>query len=504
MKKIILSSLLVLSGILSAFAAGPVDRNPLKGSLSPNLKCTGEKYETGTVVPYSYYLSPLAKQDSCAVYVLLEMDKSFSSVLEPMFQEKLIPEGIVIYVNPGTLEYQGDKDRSRWLRAEEFDQNGPEFCNLIIEEMIPAAVRDAGVVISKDPDKHFIHGGSSGGYLCWNALWYRNDFFHRGFLSSPTFSAMRGGEEPMVLVRKTEPRPIRAFITAGTVEPDYFFGDSFYAACNAADALEFAGYDVRFEIYAQGTHSYNRSDPDTWRRMMEWVFAPDKVTVPRRCVRFASIVPENSSWQMVSEVETPSHLSLKAGGVSYEVRKGKLKVKSPSRKAFVGKELQNISSIAFSSDMWRLYVADASRRFIYACTLDTLGVPCSMYKLAPLHLAHDCKTIGGLDICVSSDDRVFVATELGVQSICSFGLTDIILPLPGDVPAIRVWMVEDWLYAESSEGSVYRRQLNVSAHDGESPSTPSDRGYNDKFNYSRPHFKEMFNKYSKGEVLLEY
>lgn len=476
----------------------------LKGILSPDLKYTGEKYECGTVIPYSYYLSPMAKQDSCAVYVLLEMKKSFSSVLEPMFEEKLIPDGIVIYVSSGTLPYQGDKERSRWMRAEELDQNGPEFCNLIIEELIPAVVKDAGVVISGDPDKHFIHGGSSGGYLCWNALWYRNDFFHRGFLSSPTFSALRGGEEPMVLVRKTEPRPIRAFITAGTTEPDYFFGDSFYAACNSVDALRFAGYDVGFEMYAQGTHSYNRTDPGTWRRMMEWVFATEKVTVPRRSVRFSSIVPESSSWQPVSGVDAPSHLKLEAGGVSYAVRRGRLKVKSPSCRPFVGKELKNISSIAFSSDMWRLYAADASRRFIYAYTLDSLGVPCSMYKLAPLHLAHDCRTIGGMDMCVSSDDRVFVATELGVQSICSFGLTDIILPLPGDVPAVRVWMIEDWLYAESSEGKVYRRQLNVSAHDGKTPSKPSDRGYNDKFNYSRPHFKEQFEKYSKGEILTDY
>lgn len=495
------SFIIFISLFCSLLASAEPD---LKGFISDDLKFTGEKYESASVVPYSFYVSPNAGQDSCAVYVLLSMKKSFSSVLEPMFQEKLIPEGIVVYVNPGTLEYQGDKDKSRWMRAEEYDQNGPEFCNLIIEEIIPSVAKEAGVVLSKDPDKHFIHGGSSGGYLSWNALWYRNDYFHRGFLSSPTFSAIRGGEEPMVLARKTEPRPIKAFITVGTIEPDYYFGDSFYAACNSVDALNYAGYDIKFEMYAQGTHCYNRTNPETWRRVMEWVFATDKVTVPRRSIRLSTIIPENSSWESVSGIEAPRHQKLEAGCVSYKVRKGKLKIKSHSRRIPTGDEFNDISAIAFSSDMWRLYIADASRRFIYAYTLDSLGTPCGLYKLAPLHLAHDCRTIGGLDMCVSSDDRVFVATELGIQSIRSFGLTDIILPLPGDVPAVKVWMVENWLYTESAEGNIYRRLLKVSAHDGKTQAKASDEVYNDGVNYSRPHFKEMFEKYTKGEILTDY
>jgi len=478
----------------------------LDGTVSPQLQHKGMKYEKGTIVPYSYYLSPGARADSCAVYVLLELDVNFSSVLEPLFKEKVIPEGIVLYVYPGTLysTMSGNPEQKRWLRAEEFDQNGPEFVNLIVEEILPSAAAEAGIVVSRNPDRHFIHGGSSGGYLTWNALWYRNDFFHRGFLSSPTFSAMRGGEEPMVLVRKTEPRPIRAYITSGTIEPDYFFGDSYYVACNAADALHYAGYDVEFELYAQGTHCFNRYDAETWRKVMKWVFEPEKVVVPRRSVRFSSLVPDGSVWQDAGLVNLPIHTVSRNSRAVYEMKRGKLKIKSLVNRKTQVLDLDNVSSIAFSSDLWRLYVADVSRRFIYAYSLDSFGLPVSKYALAPLHLPHDCRNIGGKDLCVSSDDRVFVATELGVQSICSFGLTDIILPLPQDAPADAVWLADGWLYARSVDGKVYKRTVKTTAHDGKTSSTPSEQNYADGFDYSRPHLENEFNRYQKGEVLKAY
>ena len=83
-----------------------------------------------------------------------------------------------------------------------------------------------------------------------NSFPHGNEFLHLpAFLSSPTFSAMRGGEEAMVIARKTETKPIKLYITCGTEEPDYYFGSSLQAAQNAASALEFAGYDFRFDLH---------------------------------------------------------------------------------------------------------------------------------------------------------------------------------------------------------------------------------------------------------------
>lgn len=498
----------IIAAVMLCFAHY-ADAQDLQGVLSRSFDHKGVNYEKGSTVSYFYYVSPEAEKDSCALYVLFERKPGFIPVIESLILEGVMPEGITISVSSGYIKSDYDDSLYRKLRPEEFDQNGPDFANLVVEEIIPKAIADAGVAVSTDPDKHFVMGRSSGGHLAWNALWYRNDFFHRGFLSSPTFSAMRGGEESMVLARKTEPRPIQVFITSGTVEPDYYFGDSFYAACNAADALKYAGYDVEFELYPKGGHCCNSEDYETWKRAMTWMFSKDKVIVPGRSERFLSVVPEGSAWEEAAVTAMPAHRSLKTEKAIYSVRKGKLKVAPAKGKSMVLDDLSDISAIGMSSDMWRLYVADKSRRFIYTYYLDSLGMPDFQYKLAPLHLAHDCRIIGGTDLCVTTDDRVFVATELGVQGIRSYGLTDIILPLPGDVPASKVWMEEDWLYAQSKDGVTFRRKVKATAHDGMTQVNPLDVNadsanyYDEGCRKQRPHFKTIFSKFETGKSIIK-
>ena len=92
-----------------------------------------------------------------------------------------------------------------------------------------------------------------------------------------------------------------------------------------------------------------------------------------------------------------------------------------------------------------------------------------------------------MDLCVAADDRVFVATELGVQGIVSFGLNDLILPLPNDLPADKVRMEGNLLYAASGD-KIFRRPLAISAPaDDGKPLPPKTAGYSDGFDYSRPH-----------------
>ena len=79
------------------------------------------------------------------------------------------------------------------------------------------------------------------GIAAWNACWYRNDWFRRSYCNSPTFSDMRGGNQLMSLVRKCETRPIRTYLTVGTAESAYSFGDSFFVTEDAAEALRNRG-----------------------------------------------------------------------------------------------------------------------------------------------------------------------------------------------------------------------------------------------------------------------
>ena len=82
---------------------------------------------------------------------------------------------------------------------------------------------------------------------------------HSAVSSAPSapYVGMRGGEQYYVLVRKTEPKPLRIFMQDGVHDewpggPE--MGDWWMSNQTMNRALEFAGYDVR-HIWGAGTHN---------------------------------------------------------------------------------------------------------------------------------------------------------------------------------------------------------------------------------------------------------
>ena len=469
----------------------------LTGRSLDGLEYTGHVFEPGTKFRYAIYLPRQASgKRELALYVLLEYDsKEISPILEGFIEEGIMPAGMFLFVNPGTLPASRKGGISRGMRAEEFDQSGREFPNFLVDELIPTAAKAAGVTLSASPDRHLITGGSSGGMCAWNAAWFRNDYFRRGFLSSPTFSAIRGGEEPMVLLRKTESRPIRIYMTVGTIEPDYFFGSSFYAACNARDAFQFAKYDLKFELFPNEGHCCRRSDPQLLRRVMQFLWNNWKTEPVRTLgnqIRINQILEQGSAWEETKDAFPSKTLPQNEHG-AYSFDKTRIYLAVPGKeKTVVADGFSDISGIAVSSDRWRVTIADRGRRFLYAMSILPDGTLGQLYKLAPLHLAHDCRTIGASDLCVDTSDRVYAATELGIQGVVSFGLTDLILPLPGDLPVDRVAFggsEKNMLYAASGN-RVFKRKMRVRAQDPSVQTSPTTPGYGDGFDYSIPHLPQ--------------
>ena len=152
-------------------------------------KCsiTGNKFDRGSYFEVDIYtVKPDAEANELALYVLLEHSfDTMSVLLKQLMLEELIPFGVVVFIRPGVLNPSISTGTSRNMRAVEFDQYGPDFSNFLVEELVPEVCRITGETLSSNPDMHFICGGSSGGMAAWNAVWFRNDYFRRAFLSSP-------------------------------------------------------------------------------------------------------------------------------------------------------------------------------------------------------------------------------------------------------------------------------------------------------------------------------
>ena len=392
----------------------------------------GRRHHQGSTVPFRAWAPEAVKADA-ALYLLLELNGDRGELrtsLESMMASGVIPPGLVVCTTPGVQYATQPGGKTQYMRAVEYDRVGRDFADFLVEEFVPAAAAKASVRIDPSPERHFIAGCSSGGLAAWNAAWYRNDYFRRTFLSSPTFSAIAGGEEPMVVLRKCETRPIKVYLTVGTREPDYYFGDSYYAAMNAAGALKFAGYDFRFELFPQEGHGARRESPALWERMMPYLFEGWKTNAAARALgnppRVKALVADDSKWE-----ECPFQMP-------------------PARRE------------AKSVDGWRVFTVSHDERGVVSEAIRPDGSRCNRTRLSPLHLAWNATKVGGTAIATLSDGRLLVATELGVQGVLPFGITDIVLPLPNDMPADNLTVVGTTLYVASGR-RVFRRELKTPA-----------------------------------------
>ena len=427
-------------GACAALAAVGSLRADVKGNV------VGRTCHRGSVVPYRAWVAPGAESNA-AVYALLELDGDKAPLrpsLEAMMADGRIPPGLVICTTPGVQYATQPGGDTQWMRAMEYDRLGRDFPDFLVEDLVPAVAAQLNVTVDAAPERHFIAGCSSGGMAAWNAVWYRNDFFRRVFLSSPTFSAIAGGEEPMVVLRKCETRPMRVYITAGTQEPDYYFGDSYYAAMNAIGALKFAGYDFRSEVFAHEGHGAHRGDPALWERMLPYLFGGWREGAAAKPLgnppRVKALLGDDAGWRECDFAMPP-----------------------PRREAR-------------SVDGWRVFSVAPDERGVVSEAVRPDGTRCNRTRLAPLHLAWNATRVGGTAVAALADGRLLVATELGVQGVVPFGVTDLILPLPDDLPADNLTVVGDRLYVASGS-RVFGRKLKLPAADSTKRVKPTAPGY---------------------------
>ena len=167
---------------------------------------------------------------------------------------------IGVGITPGVVSSPLSDANPRFDRSFELDSMTDRFPRFVIEEVLPAVEKHStpdgrAIYLSRDPNDRGAAGGSTGGIAAFNLAWQRPDSFRRVFSAIGTFVGMRGGERYYVLVRKTEPKPLRVFLEDGVHDvciPE--IGDWWMSNQTMARALGFAGYAVN-HAWGAGTHS---------------------------------------------------------------------------------------------------------------------------------------------------------------------------------------------------------------------------------------------------------
>ena len=178
---------------------------------------------------------------------------------------------VAVFVMPGARNGVPASERARRdTRSIEYDSLKPDYARFLDEDVLPLAEETVGRPFDADPARRAVCGISSGGICAFNAAWHRPDLFGRVISHCGSFTAIRGGHNFPYLVRSTPRKPLRVFLQSGENDADIIFGSWPLANREMAAALDFAGYDHRFEF---GTGGHNlRHGGALFADTLRWLF----------------------------------------------------------------------------------------------------------------------------------------------------------------------------------------------------------------------------------------
>jgi sugar lactone lactonase YvrE/enterochelin esterase-like enzyme len=225
-------------------------------------------------------------------------------VFDNLINRKEIPPIVGVFVMHGRVKAPTSDALDRMNRSVEYDSVSGDYASFLLDEMLPFVAKTHGLNLSADPNDRAIAGNSSGAIAAFAAAWQRPDAFRRVFSAIGTYVGLRGGNELPLMIRKTEPKPIRIFIQDGRSDLNNYTGSWFIANQDMVAALEFAGYDVRHE-WGDGEHNSRHATaifPDVLRWLWRDYPAPIKANPEGKSRQdvFQTVIA-GEDWQLVSD-----------------------------------------------------------------------------------------------------------------------------------------------------------------------------------------------------------
>ena len=247
-------------------------------------KYTSKKYFPSTSRTFRIYVPEQYKgTEPASLFLGFDGVKcNAPNVFDTLIAQGKMPVTIGVFLSPGTIT-DGKGHVLRYNRSNEFDMTDDRLAKFIEEELLPEVEKmrtpdQRQIRLSREGKKNLIFGSSSGGIAAFVAAWQRPDLFGRVFSAIGTFVPMRGGQNMQVMVRKTEPKPLRVFLQDGSNDAwNPLFGSWYEANRMMASALQFSGYQCAFD-WSDGEHNGKRAG-EIFSKVMEWLWQgwPDEI-----------------------------------------------------------------------------------------------------------------------------------------------------------------------------------------------------------------------------------
>jgi enterochelin esterase-like enzyme len=191
-------------------------------------------------------------------------------VFDNLIHRGEMPVTVGVFINPGDVPVDGKRNPRASNRSFEYDTLSNQYVRFLLEEMLPAAEKQANVRLRTDPASRAIGGASSGGICSWTAAWERPDQFGKVWSAVGSFQNIRGGDRYPGIIRKTAKKPIRICFQDGDHDLDNEHGNWWLGNQQMEKALLFKGYDNKF-ITGHGGHN-NKQEAAVLPDALKWLW----------------------------------------------------------------------------------------------------------------------------------------------------------------------------------------------------------------------------------------
>lgn len=268
------------------------------------------KIYPGTWREVSVYIPAQYKPEKPAC-VYINQDRiqwNAPTVFDNLINTKEMPITIGIFITPGIVKAKSpDAALDRFNRSFEYDGLGDAYARFLLEEILPEVEKQKtsdgrAIRLSKSGNDRAIGGSSSGAVCAFTAAWEHPEEVSKVFSAIGTYTGLRGADRYDILVRKTEPKPIKIFMQDGSNDLNIYAGDWWKANESMQRALVFAGYDVKY-VWGEGGHN-NQHGTAVFPDAMRWLWKdyPNPVKKGNSKNQFINdILIENTDWELVGE-----------------------------------------------------------------------------------------------------------------------------------------------------------------------------------------------------------
>jgi sugar lactone lactonase YvrE/enterochelin esterase-like enzyme len=271
-------------------------------SLNESKFFPGTQRAIDVYVPAQY----TADRPACVLVALDHLMHTQPIVFDNLIHRKELPVIIAIGLSSGSDPSADPPRNPRFNRSFEFDSLSDVLADFILQELLPAVEQHKTpdglpIHLSTDPNDRGIMGGSTGGISSFTVAWQRPDAFRRVYSMIGTYVGMRGGDRYPVLIRKTDPKPLRVFLQDGSRDGwpgGLEFGDWWMSNQEMERALTFSGYEVNHTwgvLGHEGSHGESIL-PDVMRWLwMDWPKPVESGTSQNSMLR--TILQPQEQWE---------------------------------------------------------------------------------------------------------------------------------------------------------------------------------------------------------------